>query len=111
MRRSSMSLLGYLLRLRRLLRLGLDLPDRVDQRIEGQHGRSMPRLVAAYGGFSLTRHLAWSGGLTRTRPARSKRIEDGDPGGLEIRHVARDDGEPVFERRGRDHEIGAVVAE
>ena len=40
----------------------------------------------------------------------TKRIEDGDPGRLEIRCVARYDSEPVFERRGRDHEIGAVIA-
>jgi len=43
------------------------------------------------------------------RPA-TKRIEDGDPGRLKIRYVARYYGEPVFERSGRDHEIGAVIA-
>jgi hypothetical protein len=36
---------------------------------------------------------------------------DRDPGRLEIRYVARHYGEPVFQRRGRDHEIGAVIAE
>src|ERR1700726_3709448 len=44
------------------------------------------------------------------RPA-TEGIEDGGTGWLEIRYVARYDGEPVFERRGRDHQIGAVVAE
>src|SRR5258708_8426128 len=46
-------------------------------------------------------------------PARppSERIEDGDAGGFEIRYVTRYYGEPVFQRRGRDHEIGAVIAE
>ena len=29
---------------------------------------------------------------------------------LEIRYVARHYGEPVFQRWGRDHEIGAVIA-
>src|SRR6266481_4286354 len=38
-------------------------------------------------------------------------IEDGNPGGFEIRYVARHDGEPMFQRRGRDHEIGTVIAE
>jgi hypothetical protein len=38
-------------------------------------------------------------------------IEDGDPGRLEFRYVARHDGKPVFERGGGDHEIGAVIAE
>src|SRR4051794_25161950 len=37
---------NYLPRLRRLL--GLDLPDGIDHRIEGQHGRSMARLVVAH---------------------------------------------------------------
>src|SRR5258708_24530237 len=46
-------------------------------------------------------------------PARppTERIEDGDAGGFEIRYVTRYYGEPVFQRRGRDHEIGAVIAE
>jgi hypothetical protein len=34
-----------------------------------------------------------------------------DSGGLEVRYVARHYGEPVFQRRGRDHEVGAVIAE
>jgi hypothetical protein len=34
-----------------------------------------------------------------------------DPSGLEVRYVARHYGEPVFQRGGRDHEIGAVIAE
>ena len=29
--------------------LGLDLSDRIDHGIEGQHGRGMPRLVVAHG--------------------------------------------------------------
>jgi hypothetical protein len=41
----------------------------------------------------------------------TERIEDGDPGGLEIRHVARHHREPVFQCRCRDHEVGAVIAE
>jgi hypothetical protein len=40
-----------------------------------------------------------------------ERIDDGDAGRLEIRYIARYDGEPVFECRRRDHEIGAVIAE
>jgi hypothetical protein len=32
-----------------------------------------------------------------------------DPGRLEIRYVARHHDERVFQRRGRDHEIGAVI--
>ena len=44
------------------------------------------------------------------RPS-TERIEDGDTGGLEIRYVARYYRETVFQRRGRDHEIGAVIAE
>jgi hypothetical protein len=41
----------------------------------------------------------------------AERIEDGDPGGFEIRYVARHYCEPVLQHRGRDHEIGAVIAE
>lgn len=38
-------------------------------------------------------------------------IEDRHPARLEIRDVARHHGEPVLQRRGRDHEIGALIAE
>jgi hypothetical protein len=41
----------------------------------------------------------------------TERIEDGDPRALEIRYVARHDGEPALQRCGRDHEIGAVITE
>jgi hypothetical protein len=41
----------------------------------------------------------------------TERIEDRDASGLEVRYVARHYGEPVFRRSGRDHEIGAVIAE
>jgi hypothetical protein len=54
---------------------------------------------------------SWHRPLSPTVRPTSERIEDGDPRGLEVRYVARHYGEPVFQRRGRDHEIGAVVAE
>jgi hypothetical protein len=41
----------------------------------------------------------------------TERIEDGDSSGLEIRYVARYHGEPVLQRRCRDHEIGTIIAE
>jgi hypothetical protein len=77
---------------------------RLDPLIAGVRGKVAfdPKALTAGGNIA----LLW----LRSRPT-TKRIEDGDPGTLEIRYVARYYGEPVFERRGRDHEIGAVIAD
>jgi hypothetical protein len=41
----------------------------------------------------------------------AKRIKDGNPGTLEIRHGACHCDKSVFQRCGRNHEVGTVMAE